>query len=752
MNKLWYEEPATRWEEALPVGNGRMGAMIFGGVKEEQLQLNEDSIWYGAPVDRNNPDALAHLSEIRQLIFDGKIPEAERILTYAFSGTPASQRPFQSLGNLYLRFLNSEDTIEYKRELDLSEAIHKVTYILKEKPGNKVTKEVFASFPDQVIVLHMESGENNLSFDASLNRAYFYNHAYAYSNHAIVMDGELGDGGNHFAVMLSAKVQEGTAITLGEHLIVRNAKSVTLYLTTATGFYQNGETDTKVLAKKAEQVITAASAKGYEAVRIRHVKDYQKLFNRVELHISYDPTLDKLPTNVRLSRIDEAHPDNGLIMLYYQWGRYLMISGSRPGSLPLNLQGLWNKDFEPAWGSKYTININTEMNYWPAQTCNLTECTEPLYDLICRMVEHGKVTAKKMYGCRGFVAHHNTDIYADTAPQDIYIPATYWVMGAAWLCTHLWEHYQFTKDEEFLAAYYPVMKESALFFTDFLIEDKGYLVTCPSESPENTYIMPSGVRGCVCAGASMDTQIIRDLFTACVKAAKILGKDIRFSNKLKQMLSKLTPIQIGKYGQIMEWREDYEEAEPGHRHISQLYALFPSSQITVDKTPELAQAAKATLRRRLENGGGHTGWSRAWIINMYARLWDCESAYNHLIMLLTKSTLPNLFDNHPPFQIDGNFGATAAIAEMLVQSDEERIVLLPCLPKTWKDGYVKGLCVRGGAEISLYWKNGILTGAVLHPKRSFPIKILYGKEEKNIELVKDKDYTLNYLFFENHLM
>lgn len=752
MNKLWYEEPAKRWEEALPIGNGRMGAMIFGGVKEEQLQLNEDSIWYGAPIDRNNPDALSHLSEVRKLILDGKIPEAEQLLTYAFSGTPASERPYQSLGNLNLRFLNSEDTIEYQRELDLSEAIHRVTYSLKENPGNTVTREVFASFPDQVIVLHMASGESNLSFDASLSRGHFYNRVYAHSNHAIVMDGDLGDGGNHFAVMLRAEVQEGTVQILGEHLLIRDAKSVTLYLTAATGFYNNGITDTRVLAKKAEQVIAAASGRGYEAVRERHVKDYQKLYRRVELNLAYDLTLDRLPTNVRLARIDEAHPDNGLIMLYYQWGRYLMISGSRPGSLPLNLQGIWNKDFEPAWESKYTININTEMNYWPAQTCNLSECHQPLFDLIKRMVENGKVTAKKTYGCRGFVAHHNTDIYADTAPQDIYIPATYWVMGAAWLCTHLWEHYQFTKDEEFLNEYYDVMKEAALFFTDFLIEDKGYLVTCPSESPENTYILPNGVRGCVCAGASMDTQIIRDLFTACIKAAKILGKDSRFAKKLKDMLSKLTPIQIGKHGQIMEWREDYEEAEPGHRHISQLYALFPSNQITVDHTPKLAQAAKATLLRRLENGGGHTGWSRAWIINMYARLWDGESAYGHLVKLLMKSTLPNLFDNHPPFQIDGNFGATAAIAEMLVQSDEDRIVLLPALSKTWQEGYVKGLCIRGGAEISIYWKNGTLTKAVLHPKRSFQIRICYRKDEKIAELVKDKDYTVNYLFFENHLM
>lgn len=752
MNKLWYEEPAKKWEEALPIGNGRMGAMIFGGVKEEVLQLNEDSIWYGAPIDRNNKDALPNLSEVRNLILNGEIPEAERLLTYAFSGTPSAGRPYQTLGNLYLRFMGSEDTLDYRRELDISNATHKVIYTLKDYPGNTITRETFASFPDQVIVLQLTSNENNISFDASLNRVYYYNHAYGYSDNTIVMDGNLGDGGNHFAVMLRAQVTNGTVNTMGEHLLVRNAKSVTLYLTTATGFYHDKSTEIEFLTKEADKILTAAVGLGYEALKDRHCKDFQNLYNRTELNLGYDTILDKLPTNLRLTRIDENHPDNGLIMLYYQFGRYLMISGSRPGSQPLNLQGIWNKDFEPAWGSRFTININTEMNYWPAETCNLSECHQPLFDLIKRMVETGRVTAKKMYGCRGFMAHHNTDLYASTAPQDIYIPATYWVMGAAWLCTHLWEHYQFTKDEEFLKEYYVVLKEAALFFVDYLIEDNGYLVTCPSVSPENTYILPSGVRGCACAGASMDTQIIRDLFNYCIKATEILREDEEFAKELNAILNKLSPIQIGKHGQIMEWREDYEEAEPGHRHISQLYALYPSDQITVDGTPELAKAAKVTLSRRLENGGGHTGWSRAWIINMYARLWEAESAYQHLIRLLTKSTLTNLFDNHPPFQIDGNFGASAAIAEMLVQSDENRIVLLPALPKTWLDGNVKGLCVRGGAEISIYWKNGKLIKAILHPKKSFSIKVCYGKEEKQVELLKDQNYVINYFFFENFLM
>ena len=758
MEKLWYEEPAKKWEEALPIGNGRLGAMIFGGVKEEILQLNEDSIWYGAPVDRNNPDALSHLQEVRELISEGKIPEAERLLNYAFSGTPASERPYQSLGRLSLNFLSTGETLSYLRELDISEAVHKVIYTLKSHPLGRITRETFASYPDQVIVIHLNSEENNLSFDATLNRAYFYNRVYAYSKASIVMDGNLGEGGNNYAVMLRAVSEGGYIDTIGEHLLVRDAKEVTLYLTVATGFYYDGAgsksmpvngkaagtVDTDVLAKEADRILAAAVSLGYDTIRQRHVKDYKELYNRVELKLDYDTTLDKLPTDMRLNRIDESHPDNGLLMLYYQFGRYLMISGSRPGSLPLNLQGIWNKDYEPAWGSKYTININTEMNYWPAEICNLSECHEPLFDLIKRMVEPGRRTASKMYNCRGFVAHHNTDIYADTAPQDIYIPATYWVMGAAWLCTHYWEHYLFTGDESFLRESYPIMKEAAIFFEDYLMEDGGYLITCPSVSPENTYILPSGVRGCNGAGASMDMQILRDLFTYCINASHILGEDAEYAKVLEGIREKLIPTRIGKHGQIMEWREDYDEAEPGHRHISHLYALFPSHQITVDKTPKLAEAARVTLRRRLENGGGHTGWSRAWIINMYARLWDGENAYDHLIKLMTKSTLTNLFDNHPPFQIDGNFGGTAAIAEMLVQSDEERIVLLPALPKAWKKGSVSGLCVRGGAEISLFWNKGRLTKVILNPKRSFTVNVCYEHEVKQADLRKGEKYVLSY--------
>lgn len=733
MSRLWYENPARVWEEALPLGNGKLGAMVFGGVSKEQIQLNEDSMWYGGPRDRNNPDALKNMPKIRELILSGKISEAEKLMKYALSGTPQSQHPYQSLGNLYLEFSGIANISNYKRSLCLDSA----TYI-QEFDGDNVhySREVFISAPENVMVIHIKSSKKgSISFDALITRERFYENASSISSNGIMLDGNLSKGGLDFAMILKGKTKGGTIETIGEHLIVENADEVTLYFSAGTTFRMTN------LKEEIEELIDSAMSYDYEILKDKHIKDYQSLYNRVNFSLDDIEEYDKIPTDVRLEYAKEGKVDTGLSKLYFDFGRYLLISSSREGSLPATLQGIWNKDMKPSWDSKYTININTEMNYWPAEVCNLSECHMPLFDLIERMVPNGRVTARKMYGCNGFVAHHNTDIWGDTAVQDLWIPGSYWVLGAAWLCTHQWTHYEYTKDIEFLKHTFPIMREAALFFLDFMIEHDGYLKTCPSVSPENTFILPSGERGANTAGVTMDNQIIRDLFYQCIEAADILQVADELNDRIKVAIERLVPTQIGKHGQIMEWPFDYEEEEPGHRHISHLYGLHPSEQITMDKTPELAKAAKVTLERRLSYGGGHTGWSRAWIMNHYARLWDSKKAYYNLEMLLGKSTLPNMFDNHPPFQIDGNFGGCAAIAEMLVQSTIERIILLPALPKEWKKGSIKGLCVKGGGWINVSWENGKLISATIKATSDMNTYVVY--KDKSVKLTLEKNETID---------
>ena len=727
MSKLWYKKPANNWEEALPIGNGRMGAMIYGTVETEHIQLNEDSVWYGSYVDRNNPDALKNLPRIRELIMKGQIPEAEELMVYAMSGIPQSQRPYQSLGDLTLRFKEMEgNKTDYIRCLSLNNGVHTMEVKVNE---NSYKRETFLSAEDDVMVMRITSGKKGkISFSALITRERFYDSIVRVSDDSIMLNGNLGKGGLDFAMMLRGIAEGGTCEVIGEHIIVNNADAVTLLFTAGTSFRF------KDLKEDLEDILIKATNKSYEELKRRHIKDYKNLYNRVSFELDGIDSYEELTTAQRLEKAKDGEVDVGMSKLYFDYGRYLLISSSREGSLPANLQGIWNKDMSPAWDSKYTININTQMNYWPAEVCNLSECHKPLFDLIKRMVPNGQKTAKTMYNCRGFVAHHNTDIWGDTAVQDHWIPSSYWVLGAAWLCTHQWTHYEYTRDEEFLRESFPIMREAALFFLDFLVEDKGYLKTCPSVSPENTYILPSGVQGSVTIGATMDNQILRDLFIQCIKAAEILEVSDELNNRIKDALEKLLPTQIGKRGNIMEWEGDYEEAEPGHRHVSHLYGLHPSSQITMDETPKLAKAARKTLERRLSHGGGHTGWSRAWIINLYAKLWDGEEAYNNLEQLISKSTLANMFDNHPPFQIDGNFGGTAAIAEMLVQSTNKRIILLPALPKAWKDGSIKGLCIRGDAEISIKWQNHQLSMCEIIAKHKLNTNVIYQDKEFEILL------------------
>jgi len=736
--KLWYTKPAQKWTEALPIGNGRLGAMIFGGVENDRIQFNEETLWNGAPNDYAHKGSVKYLGTIRQLLFDGKQKEAEELAMAEFMSVPLKQKTYQAFGDLNFHFLNQTLITNYHRELDLKDAVHRVSY---SSNGINYTREYLASNPDQVIAIRLTADQKKalnftLDFDA-LHEAKMMEA----SGNSLTLKVQVKDGALRGVASLKV-VSDGMVSTTGNKLSVSGAKTATIYLAAATN-YINYKDVSGNPEQKVQQTLVRLDNKKYEQIRDLHIADYQKLFNRFDVQFAENDRIN-LPTNERIVAFSKEANDPQLLALYIQYGRYLLISSSRPGTQPANLQGIWNDQLAPAWDSKWTVNINTEMNYWPVEVANLAECQEPLYNMIADCAETGKIVAREHYNASGWVLHHNTDIWRGTAPIN-HSNHGIWVTGGAWLSRHLWEHYLFSQDKKFLAEQaYPLMKGAAEFFTQFLIKDPktGYLISTPSNSPEN---------GGLVAGPTMDHQIIRALFRSCIEASDILGTDQAFAGKLKEMLPKIAPNQIGKHSQLQEWMEDRDDPTNKHRHVSHLWGVHPGNEINWKETPDLMKAAQQSLIYRGDDG---TGWSLAWKINFWARFLDGNHAYEMVKLLFRPvqiddvvytgggGSYTNLFDAHPPFQIDGNFGAPAGMIEMLVQSQLNEISILPALPDALPSGKIAGVCARGGFELSFDWSNGKLNKIQVLSKAGKKCILRYG--DKVVEMATEKGKT--YLF------
>ncbi|MES2418848.1 MAG: glycoside hydrolase family 95 protein [Bacteroidota bacterium] len=736
--KLWYVAPAINWNEALPIGNGRLGAMVFGNPAKEQLQLNEETVWSGGPNNNITTESGAAIPELRKLLFEGKFEEAQAIADVKMFPKKNSGMVYQTVGDLFLQFEGHEKATHYYRDLNIEKAVATVTYDLA---GVKYKREIFSSFTDQVIIIRLTASKpGKLSFTTSMVSP--QKSVQQITGGKLILKGITSDhegekGQIKFESQVKVIHQGGTLNTKQNTYEVKNANSATVYIAMATNFKKYNDLSGNAAAKAA-QALDKAVLKNYDQALKTHIQFYQRYFNRIKLNLGASPTVN-LPTDRRILDFSKSN-DPQLAALYFQFGRYLLISSSQPGTQPATLQGIWNDKMLPPWDSKYTININTEMNYWPAEVTNLTELHDPLFKMVKDLSVTGRETAKVMYGAPGWVTHHNTDLFRITGPVDRVFPGL-WPMGGNWLSQHLWDHYQFTGDKNFLKEYYPVLKGACEFYLGILQEEPSHkwLVVAPSVSPENTYV--EGKRVSISAGTTMDNQLLFDLFTKTIRAAKILNLDSDFSKKLNLTIARLAPMQVGKHNQLQEWLTDLDRVDDKHRHVSHLYGLYPSNQISPIRTPELFDAAKTSLIYR---GDPATGWSMGWKVNLWARLLDGNHAYklitdqlklvggrNDTVNTKGGGTYPNMFDAHPPFQIDGNFGCTAGIAEMLLQSHDGAIYVLPALPDVWTNGEITGLVARGGFEMAFTWKDKKIIHLKIKSKLGGNCRLRFNNNEIN---------------------